>query len=43
MSNLSIGIIPGDGIGREVTSAAFEAVPCAASHSETTLDAAYYD
>jgi tartrate dehydrogenase/decarboxylase / D-malate dehydrogenase len=43
MSNLSIGIIPGDGIGREVTPAAFEAAACAASHSGATLEPAYYD
>lgn len=43
MSNFSIGIIPGDGIGREVTPAAFEAAGRAASHVGATLEAAYYD
>jgi tartrate dehydrogenase/decarboxylase / D-malate dehydrogenase len=43
MNNFSIGIIPGDGIGREVTPAAFEAAARAASHDGATLEAAYYD
>jgi tartrate dehydrogenase/decarboxylase/D-malate dehydrogenase len=43
MSNFSIGVIPGDGIGREVTPAGFEAASSAASHSGATLEAAYYD
>jgi tartrate dehydrogenase/decarboxylase / D-malate dehydrogenase len=43
MNNFSIGIIPGDGIGREVTPAAFEAAARAASHVGAQLEAAYYD
>ncbi|MFL6350388.1 MAG: tartrate dehydrogenase [Bryobacteraceae bacterium] len=43
MSNFSVGIIPGDGIGREVTPAAFEVASRAASYCEATLHAAYYD
>ena len=43
MNNFSIGIIPGDGIGREVTPAAFDAAARAASHVGATLEATYYD
>lgn len=43
MQNLSIGIIPGDGIGREVTPAAFEAASRAASQFRAKLEAAYYE
>jgi tartrate dehydrogenase/decarboxylase / D-malate dehydrogenase len=43
MRNFSIGIIPGDGIGREVTPAAFETATRAASDVGARLDAAYYD
>jgi tartrate dehydrogenase/decarboxylase/D-malate dehydrogenase len=43
MNNFSIGIIPGDGIGREVTPAAFEAAARAASHAGAMLETAYYD
>jgi tartrate dehydrogenase/decarboxylase / D-malate dehydrogenase len=43
MANFSIGIIPGDGIGREVTPPAFEVAAHAASQCGATLEAAYYD
>jgi tartrate dehydrogenase/decarboxylase / D-malate dehydrogenase len=43
MSKFSIGIIPGDGIGREVTPAAFEVAGRAASNFGATLEATFYD
>jgi tartrate dehydrogenase/decarboxylase/D-malate dehydrogenase len=43
MDTFSIGIIPGDGIGREVTPAAFEAAGRAGSHSGATLEPTIYD
>lgn len=43
MSKFSIGIIPGDGIGREVTRAGFAAASQAASHFGIILEPAVYE
>lgn len=43
MTHYSIALIPGDGIGTEVTSAAFDVAASAASQQDTTLEATPYD
>ena len=43
MSNFAIAVIPGDGIGREVTPAALEIAQKAASIYGDTLDPTYFD
>ncbi len=43
MSNFSIAVIPGDGIGREVTSVAFEIASKVAAEHGDTLEPTYYE